>query len=313
MIDPEDLRRQLDAAYAALQDLDDDLAAGRLSAADHAQLKTRSERHAAALLARLREAERPAARGAVGRAPAAGAPLGTRLRSPLALTVGAVALLLFGVVLGVLVARFTGDDPGAVTGLSPAGGGAGMAAGFGTMPPGAGGMPPAGMPPGQAAGSGPPPSPALEALAKDVEVENPPVATLLRFSNLALDEGHVPAAIWGYKRVLEREPKNVEAIAQIGVILAKGDHMEAALRRLDEAIALDPKYAPAHWTRAQVLFEGKQDYPAAIASLETYLKIAPKSADAERARTMLADARKLAASGPGAPAGAATESTKPAR
>jgi tetratricopeptide (TPR) repeat protein len=287
MTHAEDLKRQLDAAYTAIQELDEDLAAGRLSAADHAELKTRSERHAAGLLARLREVEH-GSDGRAARSRVAQPALGARLRSPLALAIAAAALLFFGVVLGVLIARFTGDDAAvASTGTPPAGAG---------PSPGMAGIPPAGGPAGQGGAGGQAVSPALAALQKQVEAENAPIATLLEFANLALDEGHVPAAIWGYKRVLAREPKNVQAITKIGMILAQGNHVDGALKRLDEAIAIDPRYAPAHSSRAQVLFHGKQDYRAAMASLETYLKLAPKGADAERARTMLAEARKLAAS-----------------
>lgn len=93
MSSAEVLKRQLEAAYAAIRELDDDLAAGRLEPSNHAELKRRSERRAAGLLKRLRQSEQEGRRG---RSEAAPPPVGARLRSPLVLTLGAVALLLIG-------------------------------------------------------------------------------------------------------------------------------------------------------------------------------------------------------------------------
>jgi outer membrane protein assembly factor BamD (BamD/ComL family) len=152
-------------------------------------------------------------------------------------------------------------------------------------------------------------SPALDALRKDVEVENPPIKKLLAFANQALEEGHVPAAIWGYKRVMSREPKNVEAITQIGLILAQGNHMDQGLARIDEAISIDAKYPKAYWNKANILFHGKGDFAGAAASLETYLKLVPTGEHAEQARTLLAEARTQAANG--GKARAATPAAKP--
>lgn len=282
MTDVADLKRQLDAAYAAIQELDDDLAAGRVSSTDHAELKQRSERHAATILTRLRDAEREAAGARQGREAAPRRSLGARLASPLAFGVGAALLLTFGVVLGVLVARFTSEDRSAAA-LA----GAGTSQGQLTTPAGV-------VSPAEAARSGQPLSPALEARLKDVEVEKPAIPKLLEFARMALDEGRIPPAIWAYKRVLAQEPKNVEAITNIAVILAEGNHLDEALNRLDEAIRIDPRSAPAQWARAQVLLNGKKDYREAIGALESFLRLVPNGKDAERARTMLADARRLA-------------------
>lgn len=287
MTDAVDLKRQLEAAYAAIRELDDDLAAGRISADDHADLKRRSERQAVALVTALREAERAshaAGRSAPAR-PATDARHARRARNPLPLAIGGAALLLFGMTLGVLGTRFLADE--SVTATATA-----------ATAPQTGARPAAGAPAV---------SPALEALRKQVEVDDAPIAKLNAFAHQALDEGQTAAAIWAYKRVLAREPKNVEAITHIGLILYQGNHVDQALARIDEALALDPKYAHAHWDRANILVTAKQDDRAAIASLEKFLALVATGDDADRARTMLTDARKRLAAGtkPPAPAPAA--------
>lgn len=197
--------------------------------------------------------------------------LGGGLRSPLAFTLGAGLLVVLGVTMGLVLGRSTSNK--------------GLAA------------------PRQAAAvsgaaSVPAISAQLEMLRKDVEREDAPSKKLLAFAHLALDEGQLPAAIWAYKRVLAREPRNVEAITHMGLILYQGKHLDEALARIEEAIRLDPKYAHAHWDRANLLLTGKKDYAAAQAALGAFLALVPSGPDADRARAMLAEAqRQLAAGG----------------
>jgi tetratricopeptide (TPR) repeat protein len=283
MTDAKELERQLEAAYAAIHELDEDLAAGRISATDHADLKARSERQAAGLLAKLQGA-RPAARAE--RSVPDARPTRAGLWSPITMAVVAVGLVGFGVGVGVLATRFAADEPATATAapaMSPAGA--------------------PGMPPGDAAAAParPPASPALLALAEKAEKDDASVTTMLEFARKALDEGHMSPAIATYKRVLDRDPKNPEALTRIGGILFQANHVDQALARIDQAIAADAKFAPAHYVRAHVLFTGRQDAKGAVASLEKYLALAPKGAEADAARAMLADAKKQLASAPAKP------------
>lgn len=266
MTEVEDLKAQLESAYAAIHELDEDLAAGRLSASDHADLKARSERQAAGLLGRVREAERTRGPGPP-RVAARASTAGARLRSPLALACGAGLLLVLGLSMGLLLARATSDERAAAAPPAAAAGGAVRARVV---------------------------SPQLEMLSKAVEAEAAPSTALLAFAHLALDEGQIPAAIWAYKRVLAREPRNVEALTHMGLILAQGKHLDEALARIEEAIGIAPTYAHAHWDRANLLFSGKKDYAAAQKALEAFLALMPTGDDAERARAMLAEARRQA-------------------
>jgi hypothetical protein len=190
--------------------------------------------------------------------------------------------------------------------------------------PAAQGQPPMAMPhPGPATGptgqqinTGPPAlanaSPELEALFKDVQREKATTKQLVTFGDRALAEEQRPAALWAYKSALGRDPKSVGAITGIAALLYAGQFMDQALARTDEALGIDPKYAPAHWQRARILLDAKQDYPGAIREAETFLQLAPKSPEAERARALIADAkaRASAATQRSEAPSAATEATK---
>lgn len=195
---------------------------------------------------------------------------GPWLRSSLALTLGAGFLVVLGVTLGLVLGRSTSSG--------------------GSAPP----RPAAAV---SGAARAPAVSAELDMLRKEVEREDAPSKKLLAFAHLALDEGQLPAAIWGYKRVLAREPQNVEAITHMGLILYQGKHLDEALARIEAAIRLDPKYAHAHWDRANLLFTGKKDYAAAQEALGAFLALVPSGPDADRARAMLAEARRQIAAG----------------
>lgn len=254
----EDKRRIL----AALRELAFEHDAGHVSDEDHAELQGRYEAEAAAILGeldRVGATEEPVARPA--RADAPRRPL---WRHPIAVGAGALGLLLFGVALGAGVVRNTAPDP--MAGQPAAG----------SRPLADLGMPPA---PGPAAGGGP-------------RVVTPEILQgMLQAARTSLFAGRYTEAIAAYQAVLKRDPKNVDALTHMGLIVAIGGHADSALQTFDKVLALDPNYAPALLYQGQVLDEVKHDVPGAIRSWEKFVAVAPEGEDRERVTQMIADAR----------------------
>jgi cytochrome c-type biogenesis protein CcmH/NrfG len=248
-------------ALQALRELDWDHQAGLLSDDDHAELRARYEARATAILKRL-DALGPAPMPPAPRP--ARAPAGARVpwtQRPAVLTAGAIAVLLFGVVLGALAVRHTAPEP-----------------------PAAGPMAAAEAVPEASGGGGAPLPPAM-------------LEGMLRAAHQALDAGQYADAIAAYKAVLKREPRNVEAITHLGVILAHAGHAEEALQAFDRALAIDPDYAHALWDKAQLLHQ-RQDYAGAIAAWERFVAVGPAGADREQALARIRDARARLAAAP---------------
>src|SRR5689334_4369678 len=118
---PVDAREQLveakRVALAALRELDFEHAAGHVSDTDYAGLRARYEAEAAETLRALdalppEREPAPEPRAAVARAPRG-------RRHPAAFAAAAVALLMFGVALGVGIVRYT--EPGHMAGVSASG------------------------------------------------------------------------------------------------------------------------------------------------------------------------------------------------
>jgi tetratricopeptide (TPR) repeat protein len=300
----EETRAALEAekvqALRAIRELEAEHQAGLLTATDHAELRARLEAGASAILKRLdalpppaAPAEAPANVRAPGRkaprrgtaaapatpARAAVAPRVPWTQRPLVLTGGALGLLVFGVVLGVLVVQYTAPapaDPMAAPPPMAALPGLGEGAGLGATPPEAGGESPRPIPPAMLEG-------------------------MLRAAHQALDAGQYQQAIAAYKAVLKRHPDNVDAITHLGVILAVAGHADGALEAFERALAIQPDYPHALWDKGRVLYEQRQDYAGAIAAWERFVAVSGPGEDRDRAQALIQEARtKLAAATPAA-------------
>ena len=255
---PQDKRDELNeektALYRALRELEFDYQAGHLSQDDYAELSLRYEARAAQILKELdalpprpekaepREAKRePAVRRAH-----------TWTRRPVTIVVGAVVLVVFGLTLGLGVARYTEPDRTMV-----------------------------------------PPESRLPVPAADPSRPLPPemLRGMLQAAHQSLDAGRYQEAIAAYQAVLKRDPRNVEAITHLGVILSVAGHDDNALEAFDKAIAIDPGYAHAYWDKARVLYEVKRDYKGTIQTLEKFVTLVPEGDDRDKAIRMIQEAK----------------------
>ena len=114
---------------------------------------------------------------------------------------------------------------------------------------------------------------------------------MLQAARSSLFEGRYGEAIAAYQAILKRDPKNVDAMTHLALIVAIGGHADTALETLDKALTLDPNYAPALLYRGQILYESRKDAAAAIRSWEKFLALTPAGEDRDRVTKMIADAK----------------------
>jgi len=270
-----ELIEERDTAYRALRELEFDHEAGHLADDDYQALRDTYEARAATALRALDALGAPPPAAAPPRAAAERAPAARSwTRSPIALGVGAVLLLVFGVVIGVSVGRYTEPVP------ADAPPGAAMPGGAAPAPPIPG--PPLAAPPdggGRAAGEpGRPIPPEM-------------LRGMLEAARQSLHAGRYSEAIAAYQAVLKRDPKNVDALTHLGFIVALGGHADSALETIDRALAIDPDYALAHYYRGQVLYEAKRDTAGAIKEWERFVALVPSGPEHEQVQALIRDAR----------------------
>ena len=272
---PDDRRLELEeekaALYRALRELDFDHDAGHLSDPDYQGLRERYESRAGALITEL-DALGPVERGGPELAPVLPQSRTTQpqkaraswTRHPATFAAGAVALLVFGVIIGVNAGRFTERDET-------------------FTPPGAR-LPVPGPPPSPVG----PPNVRLEP-GKPIPPEM--LAGMLQAARQSLFEGRYSEAIAAYQAVLKRDERNVDAMTHLGLIVSVGGHADSALETFDRALKIDPEYAPAYLYRGQVLYEQKQDYTGAVAAWERFMALVPKGEDRDRVAELVKRAR----------------------
>jgi tetratricopeptide (TPR) repeat protein len=256
------------AVYRALEELAFDHEAGHLSDDDYAALRQRYEVRAAEILTALDAL--PAAPSEIAprreTAPAA-APSARGLgRHPVALAAGALIILIFGVVIGLNAGRFTESAPTA--------------------------MPGAGVPLGpDSAAEGSPVGPPTVALEPGKPVPPAMLAGMLSAARQSLMAGRYAEAIAAYQAVLKRDPRNVDAMTHLGLIVAIGGHADAAIETFDKVARIDPDYAPMYLYRGQVLYEVKQDYAGAVQAWQRFLALVPSGEDHQRVATLVREAQ----------------------
>ncbi len=248
-------------ALRALRELELDRVAGHVTEEDYRDLHARYEGDAVAALRRL-DALGPARPPRAAPTPTVATPW---TRQPVALGAMGAGLLVFGLVLGLLVSRYSTPAPPEPDMV--------------TAPPG--------MPPGMSPSSGGPPRP----LSKEM------LQGMLQAAHASLDAGRYQEAIAAYTAVLRREPRNVDAITHLGVILALAGHHTDALEAFDRALAIDPDYAHALWDKAGTQ-EALQDHGGAVATLERFVRVAPPGPDRDRAQARLREAKAKLATAP---------------
>ena len=258
----ESLLERKRAALRALRELTFEHEAGHIADDDYADLRARYEAEAAEILTELDHLGPAPGPAAAARETSAVVPRGWR--HPAAVGVGALALLVFGIALGAGVVRYTTPEPDPVI-------------------PSPGSRPLA--PPLEGGAGSPAPGGGGQALSPQM------LQGMLQAARGSLFEGRYSEAIAAYQAVLKRDPKNVDAMTHLGLIVALGGHVDQALETFDRALILDPSYPPALLYKGQILLESKHDPKAAIASWEKFVAVVPPGEDRDRVAKLIQEAK----------------------
>jgi hypothetical protein len=123
-----------------------------------------------------------------------------------------------------------------------------------------------------------------------VERQPNDVAARLDLAHRYLDAGRIEEALAEYVVVLELDPDDAEANAQVGMILYLSDRPDDAMKSVDRALETAPNYPEALFIRGVIQLCGLDRPNASIASFERYLDAAPFGAERTIAQDLIADA-----------------------
>jgi tetratricopeptide (TPR) repeat protein len=256
LADPLDDRR--DALLRSLADLEEAHASGALDEAGYLRLREQTEGRMARVLRALdrRDAAPPGSATAVALedAPAGGGR--TSAAEPRRVPPWAVAVLIGGTVLAVVVASLARDAEPQLQASTPR------------------------------ASDDP-----LGFFERRVKEHPDDLAARLDLAHRYLDAGMVEDALSEYAVALELDPDDAEALAHVGIILYQNGRPEEALRSVDRALSTDPRYPEGLFIRGVILLRGLDRPEDAISAFETYLDAAPFGVERQKAKDLIGEAR----------------------
>jgi len=105
-----------------------------------------------------------------------------------------------------------------------------------------------------------------------------------------------------YSKALQADPNNLKLRTQLASSLYYGGDADAALKQLQQVLESDPKNANALFNLGIVEWQGKMDIDAAMAAWQKLLDTNPNYEGKDKVLALMAQAKKHANLKPGAPA-----------
>jgi hypothetical protein len=280
----DDRRREL---LRQLRDLDDDLAAGKLTRDDHARLRDPVEREAATVLGRkaggtaVVTSAPQAGSGAAGPSQGRGAGAGARRWRRRTVTLLALAGAAAGIavlLVSAVSARHAGQT---ITGNSVPGA-APVAAG----PAGRAGSVPA----SQSGGKSPTPQQLAAVAAAEAQVKRHPkeVSAHLTLAAAYAAAGAGQLAAVEYLAVMRLDPGNAEANTNLALLAFEVGRAARGKTMVDRVLAANPRYPEALYVRGLINLMGLHRAKAAARDFSAYLAVAPFGSHRTVAVTLLA-------------------------
>jgi len=113
------------------------------------------------------------------------------------------------------------------------------------------------------------------------------VNALIQLGNLYFDTDQFNQAIETYSKALEVDPKNADVRTDLGIMYRKKGDYDRAIAEFKRAAELDAKHVNSRYNLGIVLLHDKGDIKGAIKAWEDYLKVEPASPRADNIRNQI--------------------------
>lgn len=112
--------------------------------------------------------------------------------------------------------------------------------------------------------------------------------SLSKMADAALQNNDLQNAEALYQKILQNDPKNLDALYKMGVIQKYSENIVQALKIFDMCLTEDPNFIKAHLEKAY-LYAQQKKYDKAFESYDSVLKIDPKTLTALNGKAMIFD------------------------
>jgi len=117
------------------------------------------------------------------------------------------------------------------------------------------------------------------------------VRAATELANKLYDAGRYAEAIPYYQQAFAVDARNVNVSTDLGTALFYAGRTDEALTQFDKSLAIDPSHAQTLFNLGIVRRDGKKDSKGAVEAWERLLKVAPDYPQADRVRTLIAQAK----------------------
>lgn len=117
------------------------------------------------------------------------------------------------------------------------------------------------------------------------------VRAAVELANKLYDAGRYAEAIPFYQQAFALDPKNVNVSTDLGTALFYSGRPDEAVAQLEKSLTIDPAHGQTLFNLGIVRRDGKKDKKGAVEAWERLLQVAPSYPEADRVRTLIAQAK----------------------
>jgi cytochrome c-type biogenesis protein CcmH/NrfG len=129
---------------------------------------------------------------------------------------------------------------------------------------------------------------------KDIVQKDPKnLAAWAELGNLYFDSQKPKEAIQAYSQYLAAKPDNADVRTDMGIMFRSLGDFDRAIEEFKKAAQSDPKHVNSRYNIGLVLLHDKQDIKGAVKAWEEFLKVDPKSERAQRISAQIEKMKKM--------------------
>jgi len=134
----------------------------------------------------------------------------------------------------------------------------------------------------------------IQALKDIVQKDPKNLSAWAELGNIYFDTNQPQEAIDAYSKYLALKPDNADVRTDMGIMYRKLGDFDRAIKEFRTAAQNDPKHVNSRYNIGIVLLHDKQDIKGAVKAWEDYLKVDPKSERATRVRAQMDKLKTMA-------------------
>jgi len=134
----------------------------------------------------------------------------------------------------------------------------------------------------------------ISALQSIIKEDPKNLNALIQLGNAYFDTDQLDRAIEAYSKALEIDPKNADVRTDMGIMFRRKKDFDRAIAEFKKSAESDPKHINSRYNLGLVLLHDKGDLKGAIQAWQDYLRVEPSGPRSENIRNQIEKMRAMA-------------------